>query len=405
MYYGELIQEVKELLEKTDEIYIYGAGLRGKEVCHILANNHIIIDGFIVTKAEKNSNALGYPVISANAVIHKNVGIILGLGDIYTKEVIQYLHNEKVDFNRVIDGGKYISIDRGSKDLQDYPTLEVTTVIGCRVNCKHCPQKVLLNRYYAYDKNRKREMTLEDFRIFLDHIPHNCNIMFAGMSEPYLNSNCTEMLKMACFSGRNVSLYTTLEGATEKDVEVILSLPFQFVGLHVADEAGLAHITVTDSYYHNVEKLLNATKINGDPFVNDVSAQEKPLSKIAEICKGKYEVLISLQDRAGNLKGDELAGREQFLTNEKITCCFSGPQFNNHVVLPDGTMLLCNMDYGMQHVLGNLKEHTFEEIRQSKEMKDILKGISGDQAVDLLCRKCLFAMVETDKEEDRKIYG
>lgn len=394
MFYGEFIQEVNALKEKTDKLYIYGAGLRGKELCHILTRNNIQIEGFIVTQAEDNAQALGYPIITASTVMYENVGIIVGLGDIYTKEVMQYLVECKVDFNRVIDGGKYISIDRGSKDLQDNPTVEITTVIGCSVNCRYCPQKVLLTKYFEKDKNRKRVMSLEDFKVFLRHTPDNCDYMFAGMSEPYLNTDCTEMLKIACDTGRNVSLYTTLEGASQKDIDEILKLPFQFVGLHVADENNYAHITVSEEYYQNVERLINATKPNGEPFINDISAQANPLPRIMEMCKGKYEVLISLQNRAGNLEGNELAGREHFLTCERMTCCFSGPKFNNHVVLPDGTLLLCNMDYGMQHVLGNLLTDTYDNIRKGEEMRKVFVGISGDQSVDLLCRKCLFAMVE-----------
>lgn len=394
MFYGEFIQEVNELKEKTDKLYIYGAGLRGKELCHILSRNNIRIDGFIATKAEEGASALGFPVITASTVMYENVGIIIGLGDIYTKEVVEYLEEKNVDFSRVVDGGKYISKDRGSKDLQDNPTLEITTVIGCKVNCRYCPQKVLLGRYFEKDKNRKHVMSLEDFKVFLRHTPEHCDFMFAGMSEPYLNPDCTEMLKLACEAGKNVSLYTTLEGITQKDVDEILKLPFQFVGLHVADEKNFASITVTEEYYRIVERLINAEKPNGEPFINDMSAQATPLPRIMEMCKGKYEVLISLQDRAGNLKGDELAGREHFLTNEKITCCFSGPKLNNHVVLPDGTLLLCNMDYGMQHVLGNLLTDSYDEIRRGEEMKKVFAGIAGDRSVDLLCRKCLFAMVE-----------
>lgn len=82
------------------------------------------------------------------------------------------------------------------------------------------------------------------------------------------------------------------------------------------------------------------------------------------------------------------------LTKERITCCFSGPKLNNHVVLPDGTLLLCNMDYGMQHVLGNLLLESYDEIRKGVEMKKVFAGIAGNSDIDLLCRKCLFAMVE-----------
>lgn len=394
MFYGEFIKEVNELRTKTDKIYIYGAGLRGKELCHILERNNIQINGFVVTTVEKESCVLGYPVIAASTILNENIGIIIGLGDIYTKEVVEYLKEQDMDFSHVVDGGKYISQDRGSKDLQDNPTVEITTVVGCQVNCRYCPQNVLLNSYFKDDKNRKRLLSLEDFKIILDNTPDNCDLMFAGMSEPYLNPDCTQMLKMACDAGRNVSLYTTLEGMTQRDVDEILALPFQFVGLHVADEHNYAHITVTNDYFKMVDRVIHSVKTNGEPFINDISAQASPLPEIIEMCKGKYEVLISLQDRAGNLTGNELAGRNHTLTTEKITCCFSGPQLNNHVVLPDGTLLLCNMDYGMKHVLGNLLTDTFDNIRNEEEMQKVFAGIAGDQTVDLLCRKCLFAMAD-----------
>ena len=41
----------------------------------------------------------------------------------------------------------------------------------------------------------------------------------------------------------------------------------------------------------------------------------------------------------------------------------------------------------------NLKENTYDEIRNDEEMQKVFRGINGDQSVDLLCRKCLFAMV------------
>ena len=48
----------------------------------------------------------------------------------------------------------------------------------------------------------------------------------------------------------------------------------------------------------------------------------------------------------------------------------------------------------MKHVLGNLLTDTYDDIRENEVMKQIFAGTAGDQSVDLLCRKCLFAMVE-----------
>lgn len=392
MYFEQLIKDVTALKEKTDELYIYGAGFYGQDVYRVLERNHIVVDGFLVTEQPKEKYVFNLPVLQAKEKIQGKAGIIVGLSDIYAEEVMRYLEDNHVDMSYVINGGRYITESGGRIDLRKSPTLEITPVLGCSVNCKYCPQEVIVRKYFEHDKDRKRIMTLEDFRVFLEHTPDDCDIMFAGMSEPYLNKDVVEMFKMACDAGRKVSVYTTLVGASEQAVDETLKLPIHYVTLHVADKYGYAHVPLTEEYYRNVEKFVSAKKKNGKPFVDFVNAQAEPDERVAEICKGKYEVMTSVQDRAGNLEDEHLQKRECDLgKNEKIMCCFCGPKLTNNVVLPDGTLLLCNMDYGMQHVLGNLLENDYETIRSGGELYRVFDGMNGNENIDVLCRKCLLA--------------
>lgn len=392
MYFEQLIKDVTELKKKVNELYIYGAGFYGQDVYRVLERNQIIVDGFLVTESPKEEYVFNLPVLLAKEVIQKKVGIIVGLSDIYTEEVMDYLKYNSVDMNYVINGGRYITESGGREDLRKSPTLEITPVLGCSVNCKYCPQDVLVKKYFEKDKHRKRIMTLEDFQTFLDHTPNDCDIMFAGMAEPYLNKDCVKMFKLACDAGRRVSIYTTLAGASEQDVDETLELPIHYVTLHVADKYGYAKIPLTESYYRNVMKVISARKKDGKPFVDFVNAQAEPDERIMQICKGKYEVMTSVQDRAGNLNDENLQRRDCELgKNEKIMCCFCGPQLTNNVVLPDGTVLLCNMDYGMQHVLGNLLEKDYDTIRSDGELYRVFDGMNGNGDIDVLCRKCLLA--------------
>lgn len=392
MYFEQLIKDVKKLKEETKELYIYGAGFYGRDVYRVLERNGISIDGFLVTKQQKEKNVFGLPVLVAKEIISRRVGIIIGLSDIYTEEVMEYLKQNCVVMEYVINGGRYITESGGREDLRRSPTLEITPVLGCSVNCKYCPQDILIHKYFERNHSRKRIMTVEDFQIYLNHTPNNCDIMFAGMAEPYLNKDCIKMLTLACDAGRKVSLYTTLVGASEQDVKKTLELPIHYVTLHVADKYGYAHIPLTEEYYKNVEYFIDAKKKDGRPFVDFVNAQAEPNEKIAEICKGKFEIMSSVQDRAGNLEEDNLQRREHDLEKgEKIMCCFCGPELTNNVVLPDGTVLLCNMDYGMQHVLGNLLLDDYETMRSGGELYRVFDGMNGNKDVDVLCRKCLLA--------------
>lgn len=398
MFDYQFINEVKNLNKKVEKIYIYGAGMRGVEFHKILMHNDIRIDGFVVTEVGAESTKMGIPILKAETILHdEKAGIVLGLSDTNTEAVVQYLKRMGADFSRIVDGGKYLSQYRDIYGLRNEPFLEVTTVVGCKVNCKFCPQNILLNTYFAENKNRKRMMSVEDFKIILEHIPDNCGIMFAGMSEPFLNPECTELIRMACDKKRKVRLYTTLEGATEKDIKAIIDLPIQFVGLHVADKKQYAQITISEKYYHYVEMLLEARKKdNISSYIDDITAQAEPDERIAELCRGKFEIITSVQDRAGNLDGDGVEKREYKLTNEKFTCCYCGPEINNHVVMPDGTMLLCQMDYGMKHVMGNLLENTFDELRKGKVMQNVLEAAKGNHMCELLCDTCLNAKIQKD---------
>lgn len=399
MYFEQLIKDARELKERTGKIYIYGAGFYGKDVYRVLERNNILVDGFLVTELRMEVSVFDLPVLTAKDEIQKQPGIILGLSDIYAEEVLKYLSNNNFDMKNVINGGKYITESGGREELRQSPTLEITPVLGCSVNCRYCPQDVLIKKYFEKDKNRKRVMTPEDFQIYLDHTPDNCDIMFAGMAEPYLNKDCVTLLRMACEAGRKVSLYTTLAGATEKDVEETIKLPIHYVTYHAADRYGYAHIQLTEEYYRNVERLLSAKKTDGKPFVDFINSQADPDERVAELCKGRYEIMTSVQDRAGNLEDEQLQRRDQNLRkNEKIMCCFCGPELTNNVVLPDGSLLLCNMDYGMQHVLGNLLENDYETIRSGGELFRVFDGMNGDESIDVLCRKCLLARAA--REED-----
>ena len=396
MFDYQFINEVKCLREKVEKLYIYGAGFRGKDIYRILKRHDVKIDGFVVTEISESEIKEGLPVLKASFTLkNKNVGYVLGLSDINTIDVVEYLKEQNTDFSKIIDGGKYLSEYRGIKDLRNEPFLEVTTVIGCRVNCRFCPQNLLVGRYFEKNKQRKRVMSLDDFKQILSNTPENCVIMFAGMAEPYLNPDCTKMLQLACDMGRKVRLYTTLEGAKEEDIDAILKMPLEFIGLHIADKNNYAKIKTSENYYKMVEKLSNAKKINSESsFLDDITSQGTPDEKIVEILKDRFEIITAVQDRAGNLEDDETEKRNGRLEhNDKFVCTYCGSKANNHVVLPDGTLLLCQMDYGMKHVLGNILEQSYDELRKESTMTSILEAMEGNHNCDLLCTTCLYSKV------------
>lgn len=397
MYFDQLIEDVRFLRGKSDKLYVYGCGFYGKDIYKVLKRASIEVDGFIVTNLAEETSILGAPVCQASEVISKNTGIVLGLSDIYTTEVLEYLKKFDVDPSYIVNGGIYIKGINDRAATRAKAMLEITTVIGCSVDCKYCPQKLLIGRYFERDKARKSRMTVDDFKVYLKHTPANCEFVFCGMSEPFLNRDCMEMIKLACDAGRDVSLFTTLVGLSFSELQRLLTFPIRYVTLHVADKFNHAKIQVDEEYYRKIEFIINAKKPNGTPFVDVINTQAEPDAQVAKICEGKYEILTSLHDRAGNLEGSDADALEkcyQILEGKKIYCCTCGLDLNNQILLPDGTLVLCNMDFGLQHQLGNLLQDDYETIRHGEEMQRVLRAMDGDASIDLLCRRCYLARLK-----------
>lgn len=383
---NEFVNDVINLKKITHSLYIYGTGMYGRNIYNVLSENGIHISGFIVSRKDSEKSLFGLEITEAENIIYDNIGIVLGLNRHNKNEVNDILIQSGFDMAHVIDGGSFIENGGIRAGYSNAATIEITTRIGCSVNCKFCPQELLLEHYFLNDKKRENVMSLEIFEKCLNKMPENCNVVFCGMAEPFLNPDCGDMIRMASASGRVVNLYTTLCGLTKDKWEKICDIPVDFVTLHVADKYNYAHIPLTKEYFEVLEAIINYTKADGKPYVNMCNAQAEPEERVAQICKGKYEVLTSLLDRAGNLADDKLISRKKI--DGKITCGMCGSELNHNILLPDGTMILCCMDYGMKHVLGNLYEESYEEIIHGNEITMIKRQMNEQCGEDILCRKC-----------------
>lgn len=378
------LRKTKELRAQVSELYIYGAGLYGRNIYEILHDDGICVDGFIVTHPGKEKELYKLPVLGADGVLHKDIGIVIGTNSLNRTGIMEKLQQNQFNMEHVVQGTDYI--EKYGHRYDGSLTMQITTRVGCSVNCRYCPQNVLIDHYFAQDKDRTMVMSSEVFEICLHKLPKDARISFCGMAEPFLNPKCAEMIKLAHESGRVVELYTTLVGADRRTMEEIAEIPFGYVTLHVADRYGYAHIPCTQEYYDLLEFLINYKRKDGTPFVNMCNAQAEPDEKVAQICGGKYKILTALHDRAGNLENKSLLNKNT--PTGKISCSLCGDELNHNNLLPDGTVLLCDFDYGMQHVLGNLLEQTYEEILSGRELERIRKGMEGDSQQDILCRKC-----------------
>ena len=250
------------------------------------------------------------------------------------------------------------------------PTMEFTTSIdtqnGCVVDCVFCPQRTLQKSYKG-----ERFMTLDNFKKAVDKLPQEVRVTFAGFTEPWLNKHCTDMVLYAHEKGHPISIFTTGIGMSIEDIERIKHIPFAgnpngCFTLHLPDQERKAKHPITKRYIEVIEhigKIQNQIHNFTTMCMGTVHEDVRHVFSSAPV--------YDMWSRAGNLVGEmimkpELLERkaEWKIANhgEKQMTCGCLEKMYHNVMLPNGDVSLCCMDYGLKHILGNLYEQDYEDI-------------------------------------------
>lgn len=252
------------------------------------------------------------------------------------------------------------------------PTLEITTVFPCAVACKICPQDKWKNIYKG-----KHRLTYEDFCKMLKNIPKDVRLDFSGFSEPFLNRDSSKMMLHAYQNGYQVVLYTTLVGFTPHDAEVIKVIKFAACTIHLPDD--------TNFKVPNEEKWLLSYELfarNVD-YDNAIYHLGKLSSRVKKEVRGICRPPILT--RANNVVTEVIKP----LARHKgvIKCLISDNLFNQNVMMPNGDVYLCCMDWSLQHKLGNLFEQSYETLHESDEYHRICHSMH-DPSIETICHYC-----------------
>lgn len=264
--------------------------------------------------------------------------------------------------------------------------LEITTVIGCINSCAYCPSKLVVNEYIKRSDNVK--LSFDDFKKCINKLPENTTLYFGGFSEPFLNSECIKMILYAYESGCEVEVYTTGIGLTLEDIDIIRNIKFKKFYLHLPDNSGLTRINVNNEYVSLIRKIVNSDIVNIRYIC--LLPEGYPGSVKSELSALIKELNIPLEfwqpnNRAGNLEipGLNFVDRIEGVINHKCK------HLNRGVLLPNCDVVLCCMDFGLKHVLGNLITSSYASIYSGEEYNKIIMGTTDD-SLDILCRYCTY---------------
>lgn len=384
----QYLRQLKQMTKKRQGIVIYGAGIYGKNLAKFLQENGFSPRAFCVSSQSGNRESeWGIPIRSlADVVNEEREDVYLIAAEPPTNQsMIQTLKEQGVC--------SYIDIKPHFYQILDpvyyRPIIEITSRVGCSMHCRYCPQDLFIKTYRTLE--RPTVMPFDTFKLCIDKLPKEVIIDFAAFAEPFLNPAVIDMMEYAHEVGHDLRLYTTLTGLPLKDLERVRKIPFLSVVLHLPDKKRYANIPMTEDYFQKLDSFLSTVKADGQPLVDHANAQCEPPLEILERIEGRVRASWDMIDWAGNLETKEVRSSGQ--KRGKLLCAMAAYQ-NHNILLPDGSVLLCCMDWGMRYVLGNLLTDSYESILRGSAICKIHDAMDNESVrpESFLCSGCTSAM-------------
>ncbi len=255
-----------------------------------------------------------------------------------------------------------------------FGNIEITTGIPCPVKCSYCPQGKLKKAY-----NGPKKMTFKTFQTILSNLPSRLPLHFSGFAEPFVNPNCSSMLLYAHKNQFDIKVFTTLVGMDNSDIEIIKKIPFGKFEVHLPSKEHLEKNLHHDKNYIEKVELLQNNKIKNLTYICFGTVPNDIYNCIDTT---RLKSNHAFNTRASNLNPAKGIEDKKM---EKIFC--TAGRLNRNVVLPDGRVILCCMDYSLKHIIGDLTKENYRAIFSKKPYLDVLdKMKKGDN--DLLCQTC-----------------
>jgi len=225
----------------------------------------------------------------------------------------------------------------------------------------------------------ERVLSLENFVAALDKVPPDVQIDFSGMCEPFLNPEAADMMVHTGQQRRTMVLYTTLVGLRERDVMMLRDLEFREIVVHVP--GGTTFVYDEQRWLDLNELFRKGTRLTPTYYVS----VGQPNLRIRERLLNSYPedrwIEDSMISRAGTNPLLPVTLREG-----GIRCSYASLRFDQNVLLPNGDVILCCMDYGRRHVLGNLFSQTYSEIYEGPIKNAVRQACLYGGLV--ICRHC-----------------
>jgi hypothetical protein len=243
-------------------------------------------------------------------------------------------------------------------------------------------------------------MSLADFKTIVDKLPLTVRLDFSGQAEPWVNPECTDMFEYAMQKGFRTAIFTTLYDWDEATVHRMGELLFNYakqidiVKIHFPDDQGnMKGWKPSEEWnyaFAGVTAVVQAAGIHYEAMTMSDHGVHPAIQNLPGVGVS-HSWSIAAHDRAGTLDTDSV--KEQPIAfspkhNYPVKCSKTD-LYNQGVLLPNGEVLLCCMDYDKKHVMGNLLEQDYADLPTNPAMKRLLELNALPHYTDeSLCKSC-----------------
>lgn len=185
--------------------------------------------------------------------------------------------------------------------------LNIYVTDRCTLNCKMCLQHSLDNTLDPllanYVHKIGKDMTLETFDYILNLFNKSLSVCLAGVGEPFLNSGLIDMIKLANYNDKSVSVITNGTVLYDKAKDIIKSpLDDISISLNAIKKEEYERISCCSKEYFDlvVENVFRLVHLRN-------RAKSKLKIKISFIChKGNYKTILDMIEFSERLGVNEV---------------------------------------------------------------------------------------------------
>ncbi len=259
--------------------------------------------------------------------------------------------------------------------------IDFTLQAGCPVRCDFCPQTLFLKEY----KSLEKKITMDNFKLALSNLKNSSikTIQFAGFSEPLYHENFYDFVTLSIAAEFEVLVITTLKGLDIIKLKQIENLPIiwsiSIQPINMQNRKGLND----EEAWNNIKSFMKLN-FKFQPIFRCLDLNLSMEERNRLIMRGKELGIKNIVFGEFNTRAGIIAENQINKFGKKIICRYNIPP----EILPNGDILLCCMDFGVRHIIGNIFKESFEKVLSSDSLKKIINIMDLKEDGKILCHTC-----------------